>query len=88
MFSSDPFDGTVGMNSFLDRRLTLDYRSLKVGVSASPLPKKFDRRRYVSVDLIDPPASQGHILYGRARLNGREIIVYFDTGYNVWFRRP
>ncbi|MBZ5500391.1 MAG: retropepsin-like domain-containing protein [Acidobacteriia bacterium] len=88
MFSSEPFDGTVGLDFFLDRRLTLDYRSRTVGTTTAPLPEKFDPKRYIIVDLIDPPGSQGHILYGRARVNGREAIVYFDTGYNVSFIDP
>jgi len=88
MFSSEPFNGTVGLDFFLDRRLTLDYRSRKVGVSPSPVPEKLDYKRYVSIDLIAPPTSQGNILYARAKVNGREAIVYFDTGYNVSFIDP
>jgi hypothetical protein len=88
MFASEPFNGTVGLDFFLDRRLTLDYRSRKVGASTAPLPGKLDQDRYLSVDLIDPPESQGHILYARAKVNGRESIVYFDTGYNVSFISP
>jgi hypothetical protein len=88
MYGSEPFNGTVGLDFFLDRRLTLDYRSRKVGVTGLPLPEKLDSKRYLSVDLIDPPKSQGHILYARARLNGREAIVYFDTGHNVSFIDP
>jgi len=88
MLSSEPFNGTVGLDFFLDRRLTLDYRSRKVGVTAELLPEKLDRKRYLSVDLVEPPKSQGHVLYARARVNGREAIVYFDTGYNVSFIDP
>src|SRR5712692_4439779 len=55
MFSSEPFNGTVGLDFFLDRRLTLDYRSRRVGVTASPLPEKLDGKRYLSVDLVEPP---------------------------------
>jgi hypothetical protein len=88
MYGSEPFNGTVGLDFFLDRRLTLDYRSRKVGVTASPLPEKLDRKRYLPLDLIEPPKSQGHILYARARVNGREAIVYFDTGHNVSFIDP
>lgn len=88
MFSSEPFNGTVGLDFFLDRRLTVDYRSERVGVTASPLPEKLDRKRYFSVDLVKPPKTQGHILYVRARVNGREAIVYFDTGYSVSFIDP
>jgi hypothetical protein len=88
MFSSEPFDGTVGLDFFLDRRLTLDYRSRRVGTTADPLPEKLDPERYITADLIDPPKSQGHILYARARVNRREAIVYFDTGYNVSFIDP
>ncbi len=88
MFSSAPFNGTVGLDFFLDRRLTLDYRAGKVAVSASPLPERLDGKRYVVLDLVQPPKPQGHILYARARVNGREAIVYFDTGYNVSFIDP
>jgi hypothetical protein len=88
MFSSEPFNGTVGLDFFLNRRLTLDYRSGRVGTTPMPLPEKLDHKRYVSVDLVDPPKSQGHILYARARVNRHEAIVYFDTGYNVSFIDP
>ena len=88
MFSSEPFNGTVGLDFFLDRRLTLDYGSRRIGVSTSSLPKKLDGKRYLSVDLVEPPKSQGHILYARAKVNAREAIVYFDTGYNVSFIDP
>jgi hypothetical protein len=88
MYASEPFNGTVGLDFFLDRRLTLDYLSRKVGVTALPLPEKLDPKRYLSVELIEPPRSQGHVLYARARVNGREAIAYFDTGYNVSFIDP
>ncbi len=88
MFSSEPFDGTIGLDFFLDRRLTLDYRSKCVGVTTASLPERLDRRRYLTADLVEPPKSQGHILYVRANVNGREAIVYFDTGYNVSFIDP
>jgi len=88
MFSSEPFNGTVGLDFFLDRRLTLDYRSRRVGVTAAPLPEKLDRKRYLSVDLVEPPKGQGHILYARAKVNAREAIVHLDTGFNVSFIDP
>jgi hypothetical protein len=88
MYSSEPFNGTVGLDFFLDRRLSLDYRSREVGVTALLLPEKLDPKRYLSVDLIAPPKSQGHILYARARVNRREAIVHFDTGRSVSFIDP
>ncbi len=88
MFSSEPFNGTIGLDFFLDRRVTLDYHSGRVGTTASPLPERLDPKRYVAVDLVEPPKSQGHILYARARVNGRRAIVYFDTGTNVSFIDP
>ena len=88
MFSSVPFPGAVGLDFFLDRRLTMDYRSGRVAASVSPLPGKLDPERYLVVDLIDPPRQQGHILYARARVNRRDAIIYFDTGYIVSFIDP
>jgi hypothetical protein len=88
MFSSEPSNGTVGLDYFLDRRVTPDYRSRRVGATTAVLPEKLDPKRLVAVDLIEPPKSQGHILYARARVNRREAIIYFDTGYNVSFIDP
>ena len=88
MFSSHPFSGTVGLEFFLTRRVTLDYRAGKVGVTASPLPEKLDARRYIGLDLVAPPRSQGHVLYVRARVNHRNAIIYLDTGTNVSFIDP
>jgi hypothetical protein len=90
MDSSVPFDGSVGLDLFLKRRLTLDCRSKKVGTTSLPLPDKLDAKRYLSLDLVDPPPnlSQGHILYVRGRVNGRDAIIYLDTGTNVSFIDP
>jgi hypothetical protein len=88
MFSSEPFNGTVGFDFFLDRRLTLDYRSRKVATTTASLPEKLSSNGYVTVDLIDPPKSHGHVLYARARVNQREAIVYLDTGLSVSFIDP
>jgi predicted aspartyl protease len=83
MFSSAPFVGTVGLDFFKDRRLTLDYASLTAAVSAAPLPDSLDARHYLVLDLIDPPEGQGHILYVRGVVNGRRAIVHLDTGYSA-----
>ncbi len=88
MFASKPFNGTVGLDFFADRRVTLDYRSRQVAVSVAPIPVRLDPERYVIVDLVNAPTSQGHALYVRAKVNGRPAIVYMDTGYNVSFIDP
>jgi hypothetical protein len=88
MFSSEPFNGTVGLDFFLDRRFTLDYNFAEVAVSTSPLPEKLDRKRYAYLDLIDAPRSQGNVLYARGSVSGHDVLVYFDTGYNVSFIDP
>jgi hypothetical protein len=88
MFSSEPFNGTVGLDFFSDRRVTLDYRAAKVAVSTSPLPERLDRKRYAYLDLIDAPRSQGNVLYARGSVSGHDVLVYFDTGYNVSFIDP
>ena len=88
MFSSSPFDGAVGLDFFLGRRISLDYHAGKAGVTTAALPRKLARERYLCLDLVDPPAEQGHILYTRAKVNHRDAIVYLDTGYNVSFIDP
>jgi len=62
MFSSAPFAGTVGLDYFKERRLTLDYASLTAAVSDAPLPDSLDPKHYLVLDLLDPPEGQGHIL--------------------------
>jgi hypothetical protein len=88
MYSSAPFEGAVGLDFFLDRRLTLDYFSKKIAVSIKPLPARIDHERYLVLDLVDPPKAQGHILYVHAKVNGRKSIIYFDTGYNLSWIDP
>ena len=62
MPSSYPFSGSVGLDFPLDRRMTLDYRSWKIGITASPLPKKFDHKLFLFVDHIKPSADDGFFL--------------------------
>ena len=62
MPSSDPFSGSVGLDFSLDRRMTSSYRSWKIGITASPLPKKFDHKRCLSADFIKPGAQEGFFL--------------------------
>ncbi len=88
LFSSEPFDGAVGLDFFRTRRVTLDYTAGKIGVTALPIQKSLDARRYVALTLVEPPESQGKVLYARARVNGLDAIVYFDTGTNVSFIDP
>ncbi len=88
LYSSVPFAGTVGLDFFRDRRLTLDYRTRRVAVSDAPLPDSLDRTRYLVLDLVAPPGGQGHILYVRAVVNGRPALVYLDTGYSASWVDP
>jgi hypothetical protein len=83
LFSSVPFAGTVGLDFFKIRRLTLDYATLTAAVSVAPLPDSLDPRHYLVLDLIAPPQRQGHILYVRGIVNGRRAIVHLDTGYSA-----
>lgn len=88
LYASDPFPGTLGLDFFVDRRLTIDYSSRRVAVSAAPLPARIDPKRYLALDLVQPPQGQGHLLYVRATVNGRPAIVYLDTGYSVSWIDP
>jgi hypothetical protein len=88
LFASTPFNGTIGLDFFMQRRLTLDYRQKQVWVSTAPLPRPMPSQRYLILDLIEPPAAQGHVLYANAMVNGHEAIVYFDTGYNLSWIDP
>lgn len=82
MFSSAPFEGTLGLDFFLDRRITLDYLSGNIAVSTKPLPDITNGGQYLVLDLVDAPEQHGHNLYACAVVNGRKAIVYFDTGYS------
>jgi hypothetical protein len=87
MFSSEPFSGAVGLDFFLHRRVTLDYRGGRIGVSSAPLPAA-DTLRDIVLDLVPARESQGHLLYVRAVVHGRPALVYLDTGYSASWIDP
>jgi hypothetical protein len=88
MFSSEPFDGALGLDFFRDRRVTLDYAARRIALTTAPLPDSLDTNRYLVIDLIAPPPGHGSLLYARARVNGRDALLYLDTGYSVSFIDP
>lgn len=88
MFSSEPFDGTLGLDFFRDRRVTLDYAAQRIALTTAALPDSLDPNRYLVIDLITPPPGHGSLLYARARVNGRDALLYLDTGYSVSFIDP
>lgn len=84
MFSSEEFNGLIGLKYFASQVITLDYEGRKFAVTDRPIDYgKLDTKKYVALPLLK--SNQGgmeHLLFFEAMLNEEPMIVYLDTGKN------
>lgn len=81
MSSGTEINGTVGLQYFLNKRVTLDYKNKKIAISTKPLSDDFlKQNNYTVMQLIKAPEFQGNILYVPGTVNGQKTIIYVDTG--------
>jgi len=81
MASDASYNGQVGLNYFLSRRVTLDYRNRLIAVSDTPVPADIvSNPDYAVVPLLKAPKQQGEIVYVEGEVNGRKQVIYLDTG--------
>ncbi|HEX9061939.1 MAG TPA: hypothetical protein VF941_17320 [Clostridia bacterium] len=84
MFSSEKFNGTVGLAYFKSKIITIDYAGHKIAVRSNPI----DYARLNSNDYIVLPLhkttskGQEDLPFFEAQLNGKPVTVYLDTGKN------
>ncbi len=89
MFSSLKFNGLLGLKYFKDKRVTLDYKSKIIGVSARPFVYKAVRDYSISaVPLLKATGSQADLLYVLGKVRTQFTVIYLDTGSSASFIDP
>lgn len=84
MYSSQEFNGNIGLAYFKSKVMTLDYAGHRIAVSNNPIDySKLDCNKYVVLPLYRT-THKGHedLLFFEGEYNNEPIIVYLDTGKN------
>lgn len=84
MYSSQEFNGNIGLAYFKSKVITLDYGGHRIAVSNNPIDySKLDCNKYVVLPLYRT-THKGHedLLFFEGEYNNKPIIVYLDTGKN------
>lgn len=85
MFSSEPFNGLIGLKYFSSQVITLDYTGRKIAVTSRAIDySKLDANKYVVLPLLKSNQDgQDNLLFFEATFNGGPISVYLDTGKSL-----
>lgn len=84
MYSSEEFDGAIGLAYFKSKRITLDYAGHRIAVSSNSIDyDNLNKNNYVVLPLYQSTSkSQGDLPFFEAEYKGEPVIVYMDTGKN------
>lgn len=84
MYSSEEFNGAIGLKYFKSKIITLDYAGHRILVSNNPIDyDNLNPDKYAVLQLHRTATkNQESLPFFEAKLNGKEIIVYLDTGKN------
>lgn len=84
MYSSQKFNGNIGLAYFKSKVITLDYSGHKIAVSNNPINySKLNLNKYVVLPLYKTTTKgQQDLLFFEAEYNNQPIMVYMDTGKN------
>lgn len=84
MFSSDKFNGLIGLKYFSSQVITLDYTGRKIAVTSHSIDyNKLDKKKYVVLPLLKSNQDgQKNLLFFEATFDGEPITIYLDTGKN------
>lgn len=86
IFSTFPFSGNIGLNYFLNRRFTIDYRNKKFYLANTELPDEIVRNEnYNVVDCEAPPEHFPTGIFVRGKIQDKETLIYIDSGTNRTF---
>ncbi len=85
MFSSYKFNGMIGTELFSDTVVTVDYRAHKVGVGEQQIDyEKLVQDKYAVAPMLHTVTEgQENLVFFEAKVNGKDSVVYIDTGKNV-----
>lgn len=83
MYSSSPFNGSLGLHYFQSKVVTLDYEGHRIAVSSHPIDYSKLPDDYVVLSLYRPTSTgQESLPFFEAELNDEPIMVHLDTGKN------
>lgn len=89
IFSTLKFNGLLGLGYFKDKRVTINYKTKKIGITERPLVYDSLKRRSGGIaSLLDPPFSQRDLIYVLGKANGQTAVIYLDTGSSASFIDP
>ena len=84
MYSSEKFNGTIGLAYFKSKIVTLDYTGHKIAVSSNPIDyERLNSDKYVVLPLYKTTSKgQKDLPFFKAEVRGKSVMVYLDTGKN------
>lgn len=89
IFSTLKFNGLIGLRYFRDKRVTIDYKTMKIGITARPLVDADLRSKFGGIiSLLDPPTGQEDLIYILGQVKGQSSVIYLDTGSSASFVDP
>lgn len=82
MYGFFKINGTIGLEYFKNKVVTLDYRNKKIAVSNKPIDySKLQKDKYTILPLESPNASnEKNLLFFQGEVNGEKSTIYLDTG--------
>lgn len=83
LYSSQKFNGTIGLAFFQSRIITLDYKGHKIAIGNRPIDYSKISAQYIVLPLYKSSGkNQENLPFFEAEYNGKPIMVYLDTGKN------
>jgi len=89
IFSTMKFNGLLGLKYFKNKRVTIDYKKKKIGITDRPLGyTSIKRFSGAVVPLMEASGSQADLIYILGRIKGQATVIYLDTGSSASFIDP
>jgi hypothetical protein len=89
IFSALKFNGLLGLRYFKDKRVTIDYQSKIIGVSARPLVyRAIEDLPFAVVPLLQASGRQADLIYVLGKVKKSPTVIYLDTGSSASFIDP
>jgi hypothetical protein len=89
IFSTLKFNGLLGLRYFRDKRVTIDYKTKTIGISARPIVyRAIEDFPMAVVPLLQAMGSQADLIYVLGKVKSRPTVIYLDTGSSASFIDP